>query len=84
MFSSILIFAIGSALCGAAPSMNFLIAGRGMLRISFFSLELIPSFFRLAAVQGLGGGGIASMTHIILSDLVPLQERGLFNGLIAM
>lgn len=64
MFSSILIFAIGSALCGAAPSMNFLIAGR--------------------AVQGLGGGGIASMTHIILSDLVPLQERGLFNGLIAM
>ena len=55
-----------------------------MLPISFFSLELIPSFFRLAAVQGLGGGGIASMTHIILSDLVPLQERGLFNGLIAM
>lgn len=29
MFCSIVIFAVGSALCGAAPSMNFLIAGRG-------------------------------------------------------
>jgi hypothetical protein len=36
------------------------------------------------AVQGLGAGGLASLCHIILSDLVPLEERGVFNGLIAM
>ncbi|GBE78466.1 Efflux pump FUS6 [Sparassis crispa] len=64
MLASILFFAIGSALCGAATSLNFLIAGR--------------------AVQGAGGGGIQTMCQIILSDLVPLKERGLFNGLIAM
>ncbi|KAJ6550611.1 iron permease [Mycena vulgaris] len=64
MFGSIVIFAIGSALCGAATSMNFLIAGR--------------------AVQGLGAGGVASLCQIILSDLVPLKDRGVFNGLIAI
>ncbi|KAJ7151953.1 iron permease [Mycena filopes] len=64
MFGSIVIFALGSALCGAASSLNFLIAGR--------------------AVQGLGAGGVASLCHIILSDLVPLKDRGVFNGLIAI
>ncbi|KAJ7312393.1 iron permease [Mycena albidolilacea] len=64
MSGSIVIFAVGSALCGAANSLNFLIAGR--------------------AVQGLGAGGLASLCHIILSDLVPLEERGVFNGLIAI
>lgn len=32
-------------------------------------------------IQGLGGGGIQSLTAIILADLVTLQERGLFLGL---
>ncbi|KAF8587989.1 iron permease [Ramaria rubella] len=64
MLGSLLTFAIGSALCGAATDMNFLIAGR--------------------TVQGLGGGGLASLTQIILSDLVPLRERGMFNGLIGI
>ncbi|KAH9936930.1 iron permease [Amylocystis lapponica] len=35
-------------------------------------------------VQGVGGGGIASTTAIIISDLVPLRERGVFNGLIGI
>ncbi|KAL0954049.1 hypothetical protein HGRIS_005201 [Hohenbuehelia grisea] len=64
MLGSLLFFALGSALCGAASSMNFLIAGR--------------------TVQGVGGGGIASLTQIILSDLVPLRERGVFNGFIGI
>ncbi|KAL6299612.1 iron permease [Sparassis latifolia] len=64
MLASVAFFGVGSALCGAAPSMNFLIAGR--------------------AVQGVGGGGIQSMCQIILSDLVPLKDRGVFNGFIAM
>ena len=41
-------------------------------------------YFGITAVQGLGGGGILSLTQIILSDLVPLRERGMFNGLIGM
>jgi MFS family permease len=31
-------------------------------------------------VQGLGGGGILSSTDIILSDIVPLRERGAYYG----
>jgi len=31
-------------------------------------------------VQGVGGGGILSLTTIIISDMVSLEERGLFAG----
>ncbi|KAL0946522.1 hypothetical protein HGRIS_012733 [Hohenbuehelia grisea] len=64
MMGSLILFAVGSALCGAAKSMNVLIVGR--------------------TIQGIGGGGIASLTQIILSDIVPLHERGVFNGIIGV
>ncbi|OJT01776.1 hypothetical protein TRAPUB_7832 [Trametes pubescens] len=64
MFFSLSTFILGSALCGAAQNMNWLIAAR--------------------AVQGLGGGGILSVVSIIMADLVPLKERGLYNGLTGM
>jgi len=64
MLAQVFFFALGSALSGAAPSLNFLIAGR--------------------TVQGLGAGGINTMTQIILSDLVPLKERGKYNGFVAL
>ncbi|KIJ65390.1 hypothetical protein HYDPIDRAFT_110438 [Hydnomerulius pinastri MD-312] len=35
-------------------------------------------------IQGLGGGGIQSLTAIILSDLVTLQERGAYAGLFGL
>ena len=35
-------------------------------------------------IQGLGGGGIQSLTGIILADLVSLQERGIFGGLFGL
>lgn len=34
------------------------------------------------ALQGVGDGGIQSLTQNILSDLIPRRERGSFNGLI--
>ncbi|KAI0667862.1 iron permease [Trametes maxima] len=63
LLSFILIFAVGSAIAGAAQNMNMLIAGR--------------------AVQGFGGGGCISITEIIYADMVPLPERGKFQGIVA-
>ncbi|KAL5534885.1 hypothetical protein ACEPAF_2975 [Sanghuangporus sanghuang] len=64
MLVMVFLFAVGSAMCGAAPSTNFIITAR--------------------TIQGVGAGGIASLTQIIIADLVPLQERGTFNGLVAI
>ncbi|KAJ8486838.1 hypothetical protein ONZ51_g4577 [Trametes cubensis] len=63
LLSFILAFALGSAVAGAAQSMNMLIAGR--------------------AIQGFGGGGCISITEIIYADMVPLPERGKFQGIVA-
>ena len=35
-------------------------------------------------MQGLGGGGIQTLTNIITSDLVPLAERGAYQGVIGL
>ncbi|TFY56617.1 hypothetical protein EVG20_g8862 [Dentipellis fragilis] len=64
MLCALAFFAVGSAICGAASSMNILIVGR--------------------TIQGVGGGGITSLSQIILSDLVPLRERGAFSGFLAV
>ncbi|KAF7326942.1 MFS domain-containing protein [Mycena venus] len=64
MLASIILFAIGSALAGAAQNMPMMIAAR--------------------AVQGIGGGGILTLTEIVTADLVPLADRGLYQGLLAM
>ncbi|CAA7271543.1 unnamed protein product [Cyclocybe aegerita] len=61
LYTSIVVFLIGSALCGAAQSMTMLIVSR--------------------AVQGIGGGGIIQLVNIIISDIVSLQERGKYGGL---
>ena len=58
---SIGLFALGSAICGAAHNFPTMIAGR--------------------TIQGLGGGAILSYSIIILADLVPLEERGLYVGI---
>ena len=35
-------------------------------------------------VQGLGGGGVLTLSSIILSDIVALHERGLYNGILGL
>ncbi|CUA72529.1 hypothetical protein RSOLAG22IIIB_04926 [Rhizoctonia solani] len=62
MLASLVIFAVGSAICGAAPNMSALIAGR--------------------TIQGIGGGGIITLTDIIIADLVSLAERGPYMGIV--
>ncbi|KAA1472295.1 MFS general substrate transporter [Dentipellis sp. KUC8613] len=64
MLCSIALFAVGSAIAGAAQNMNMLIAAR--------------------TVQGIGGGSILNMTEILVSDLVPLAERGIYQGMIGL
>ncbi|KAJ7599216.1 Mfs1.2 [Mycena floridula] len=58
------IFTLGSALCGSAKSMNWLIAAR--------------------AIQGVGSGGITSLSSIVISDLITLQDRGIYNALLGL
>ncbi|KAH8818766.1 iron permease [Flagelloscypha sp. PMI_526] len=36
------------------------------------------------SVQGIGSGGILTVSEIIVSDLVPLVERGVYQGILAM
>ncbi|KAI0709719.1 iron permease [Earliella scabrosa] len=64
LLSGLVLFALGSAMCGAASSMAMLIGGR--------------------TVQGLGAGVILALTEIILADLVPLRERGAYQGAIGL
>ncbi|KIK40350.1 hypothetical protein CY34DRAFT_13769 [Suillus luteus UH-Slu-Lm8-n1] len=61
LYGCILIFLTGSALCGAAQNMTWLIASR--------------------AVQGIGAGSF-QLVQITISDIVPLQERGKYNGFV--
>jgi len=53
-------FLIGSILCGEAPNMAMMIAGR--------------------ALQGVGAGMILAAVEIVFADLVPLSERGIYQG----
>lgn len=32
--------------------------------------------------QGIGGGGMTTVVSILISDLVPLRDRGLWQGII--
>lgn len=58
----IVIFLIGSILCGTAQNMVWLIVAR--------------------AITGIGAAAIYSMVFIIVSDLVSLEKRGNYQGLI--
>ncbi|HEX4818340.1 MAG TPA: MDR family MFS transporter, partial [Nonomuraea sp.] len=69
---SIVIFMIGSALCGMAGSALLGGPEGGMA-------ELIA--FR--AVQGLGAGGLMVNVMAIIGDLVPPRERGQYQGITA-
>lgn len=70
--TSIVIFLVGSALCGMAGSGPLGGASDGMLQLIAFR-----------AVQGLGAGGLMVGVMAIIGDLVPPRERGRYQGLFA-
>lgn len=53
--AALIIFAIGTIVCGAAPNIAALLAGR--------------------TIQGIGGGGLLSVTYVVLADLLSPRER---------
>ncbi|KAJ9063193.1 hypothetical protein DSO57_1002493 [Entomophthora muscae] len=55
---ALVIFIVGSILCGMATSMAMLIGSR--------------------AFSGIGGGGLIALSIIIISDVVPLDQRGMY------
>jgi EmrB/QacA subfamily drug resistance transporter len=59
---SIVVFVIGSALSGAAQSMEWLIGAR--------------------AIQGLGAGGLTVTATALIGDVIPLRERGRYQGML--
>ncbi len=58
--TSVAVFIIGSALCGLAQGMTWLIAARSL--------------------QGLGAGGLTVTATALIADVIPLRERGKFQG----
>jgi EmrB/QacA subfamily drug resistance transporter len=70
--AAIVVFLIGSLICGfaseiadlfGASGINVMIAGR--------------------AVQGLGGGGLMSLALAVIGDVIPPRERGKYQGMFA-
>jgi len=57
---AIILFLIGSALCGQARNMDELVAFR--------------------ALQGIGAGGLMSLSMTIVGDIVPPRQRGKYLG----
>ncbi|KAJ7062825.1 iron permease [Mycena amicta] len=60
-----------------------------LLCIGFFAVGSAlagasQSMLMLIAARGIGGGGILSLTQILIADLVPLSERGLYQGIVSL
>jgi MFS family permease len=83
MLGCLALLTVGSVLCGAATSMNFLVAGRSKLG-TIVCIGSLVTYSTSLVVQGMGGGGAASTCAIVISDLVPLRQRGVYNGYIGM
>ena len=74
LYGSIIIFLIGSALCGAAQCKAF---SPGAVLILAMVWLIVAR-----AIQGIGAGSIMGLTQIVISDIVSLEERGKYAGFI--
>jgi EmrB/QacA subfamily drug resistance transporter len=68
--TAILVFLVGSVICGfAAPIASWL------------NVSGIDVMIGGRAVQGLGGGGLMSLALAVIGDVIPPRERGKYQGL---
>ncbi len=68
--SAIVVFLVGSVICGFASPIA-----------SFFNVSGIDIMIAGRAVQGLGGGGLMSLALAVIGDVIPPRERGKYQGL---
>ena len=70
--AAIVVFLIGSLICGFSPEIA-----------DFLSASGINVMIAGRAVQGIGAGGLMSLALAVSGDVVPPRERGKYQGLFA-
>lgn len=73
LFSSILVFALGSLLCGAARVRNS--HDIALLVVMVMFSQDLKWLIAARALSGVGGGGIVSSVWVITSELVEVRNR---------
>jgi EmrB/QacA subfamily drug resistance transporter len=68
--AAIVVFLIGSLICGFAPEIA-----------DFLGVTGINVMIAGRAVQGLGAGGLMSLALAVIGDVIPPRERGKYQGL---
>jgi EmrB/QacA subfamily drug resistance transporter len=68
--SAIVVFLVGSVICGFASPLA-----------SWLNVSGIDVMIAGRAVQGLGGGGLMSLALAVIGDVIPPRERGKYQGL---
>ncbi|KAJ5095855.1 hypothetical protein NUU61_005211 [Penicillium alfredii] len=77
------IFGTGCLFCGLAQNINQLIAARVRHSSNPTAIDVLRAdTFPGQVFQGIGGGGMTTVVSILMSDIVPLRDRGLWQGVI--
>lgn len=78
-------FLIGSILCAVSRSMIMLIVfSRSHYPINFSFHDSIWCHWPVGAISGIGGGGILTSVMIVVSDVVSLEKRGTYQGVLGV
>ena len=68
--SAIVVFLIGSVICGFASPLS-----------TALNVEGIDVMIAGRAIQGVGGGGLMALALAVIGDIIPPRERGKYQGL---
>jgi MFS family permease len=70
--AAIVIFLVGSLICGFSPEIA-----------DFLGVSGINVMIAGRAVQGLGAGGLMALALAVIGDVIPPRERGKYQGMFA-